>query len=553
MKNNKLSAKLVLLVIISVFAGIFIIVNLIAQNSADTNNSKETTQKNEYKLDEAKTEVASENKTAPVENQEQKVETQEADITKEFFESEIFPMIKNTSGNTSILFEDLNGDAKIIQNENPQKSASVIKLFIMAEAYNRVALGKMSLDEITEDVKSMIQVSDNDATNRLIDKMGMDNINTYIQYIGAKQTKLQRKMLDTQSIEKGIDNYTSVGDVGMLLKKIYNNQLVADYDSTMLEIMSKQTRREKIPSKLPIDENTVIYNKTGEYDKYKIENDVAIIKTEKGAYILCILSDGGVKEEQVALISDISKKIYDFYNQKLHAEKKNKAVENTKPSETKTAFNPSDKIVCIDAGHQLKGNYNKETLAPSSKKTKPKVTSGTQGVVTRINEYEFNLDLAKMLKKDLQKKGYKVVMVRETHDVDISNQQRAQIANNAKSDIYIRIHANGSDNSSTNGIETYYASPQNVDVGKYSKDSGLLSTLALDKMCEKTGAKKRGAIQRDDLTGTNFANMPTTLIEAGYMSNPEEDRKLADTAYRQKIVDALVEAIDEYFEIKSKK
>ena len=72
-------------------------------------------------------------------------------------------------------------------------------------------------------------------------------------------------------------------------------------------------------------------------------------------------------------------------------------------------------------------------------------------------------------------------------------------------------------------------------------------------MCEKTGAKSRGVIARDDLTGTNFANMPTTLLEAGFMSNPTEDRKLADPQYREKLVDGIVQGINEYFKIKDKR
>ena len=204
-------------------------------------------------------------------------------------------------------------------------------------------------------------------------------------------------------------------------------------------------------------------------------------------------------------------------------------------------------IVAIDAGHQARGNSEKETIAPSSNQMKAKVADGTRGVATGIPEYEFNLNFSQCLKKKLESAGYRVFMIRESNDVNISNQQRAAMANASGAQVYLRIHANGG-SKAVQGIETYYPSKNNPDVGHLSDASMRLSELILSEMAAATSAKPRGAIPRDDLTGTNFAQMPTSLIECGYMSNPEEDKKLNDPSYQEAMAIGISRALDRYFQ-----
>lgn len=204
-------------------------------------------------------------------------------------------------------------------------------------------------------------------------------------------------------------------------------------------------------------------------------------------------------------------------------------------------------LIAIDAGHQAHGNSEQETIAPSSGKTKAKVADGTSGVATGIAEYEFNLNFSQCLKRKLESAGYRVFMIRESNDVNISNQERAAMANASSADVYLRIHANGGP-PSAKGIETYYPSKNNPDVGHLSDSSRRLSELILSEMCASTGAKGRGAIARDDLTGTNFAQMPTSLIECGYMSNAEEDKNLNDPNYQDAMALGILRALDRYFQ-----
>jgi len=102
--------------------------------------------------------------------------------------------------------------------------------------------------------------------------------------------------------------------------------------------------------------------------------------------------------------------------------------------------------VCLDPGHQTKGNPALEEIAPNSDKKKAKVTTGTRGIVTKKYESELMLEIALKLKTSLESKGYKVIMTRTKNDVDISNKERAIFANDNKADVYIRLHADGSEN-----------------------------------------------------------------------------------------------------------
>ena len=211
-----------------------------------------------------------------------------------------------------------------------------------------------------------------------------------------------------------------------------------------------------------------------------------------------------------------------------------------------TVLSKEKYIVCLDPGHQTKGNPALEEIAPNSDKKKAKVTTGTRGVVTKKYESELMLEIALKLKTSLESKGYKVIMTRTKNDVDISNKERAIFANDSKADVYIRLHADGSENKNAAGASVLTSSPKNKYTTKVQKESEKFSKILLEEYVKATGAKNRGLIYRDDLTGTNWATVPNTLIELGFMSNAEEDKKLSEKDYQDKIVKGLVNGIDRY-------
>ena len=206
------------------------------------------------------------------------------------------------------------------------------------------------------------------------------------------------------------------------------------------------------------------------------------------------------------------------------------------------------KTIVLDAGHSGVVTGGTEPLGPGSSEMKSKDTSGTQGTTTGVPEYKLNLTIAKKLKKELVSRGYRVIMTRTTHKIGLSCKERAEIANNAKADAFIRIHANGSSSSSANGAMTICTTPANPYVSKaLSRKSKRLSEALLNAYVKATGAKKEFVWETDSMSGNNWSKVPVTIIEMGYMTNPTEDRKMQKASYQKKMVKGIADGIDDYF------
>ena len=251
------------------------------------------------------------------------------------WKKEIEKIISQVEGKVCVNFYDLNkNNGFSINGDKKVLSASMIKLLILAELMKKIFENKFSLSDtvmmanfmkiggdgvlkelntghhftLKELATLMIIVSDNQATNILIDFLGMENINQLGKELDLKETFLGRKMMDAEARKKGYDNYTCADDISLLLKLIYQEKLInKEASQLMLDILLRQQQGERLQRYLPSD--IKIAHKCGDLDN--LENDGGIIWLGDRAYILVVLTNGMPNLQCKQTIGKISKFVYD--------------------------------------------------------------------------------------------------------------------------------------------------------------------------------------------------------------------------------------------------
>ena len=206
-------------------------------------------------------------------------------------------------------------------------------------------------------------------------------------------------------------------------------------------------------------------------------------------------------------------------------------------------------VVAIDPGHQ--GSWvnmsEQEPSGPGSSEMKAKATTGTQGRYTGVPEYQLNLDISLALQKELENRGYRVVMARTDNDTAISNSERALKAYEEGGEIYVRIHANGSEDPSVNGAMALIGSAENPYVGGVYEESYRLAETILNCYCSASGMQNLGIRCNDTMTGINWSQIPVVILEMGFMTNQQDDTNMSDATYRELMVDGIVDGINAYY------
>lgn len=250
-------------------------------------------------------------------------------------------IISQGGGNVAVALKNLRSGEELFINEGCVfPSASTIKLVIMSRLMQEVKEGKRSLGDVVtlrDDMRTggdgvlkeldpghhftlrelitlMIIVSDNMATNILIDMVGMDAVNKRAMDMGLRETKLQRKMMDSAARKAGRENYTCASDMFRILEAMYEGSNVdRERSDLMLGILKRQQVQGRLDLYLPIDdEGIVIAHKTGDLDR--LEHDVGIVYLPTGEYIICVLTnETKTNKDGREIIGRISKSVYDAY------------------------------------------------------------------------------------------------------------------------------------------------------------------------------------------------------------------------------------------------
>ncbi len=244
--------------------------------------------------------------------------------------SEILTVLKEIPGDTAIAIQYLDGSAPIYHNEHmPLIAASVIKLGVMLEAFRAFEAGELSKDEVFtvrdedkmpscgaltymhKDVQAtaldlvtlMIIVSDNTATNLLIDRLGIENINKTLSSYGLDEIILRRKLFDAKSAARGIQNTVTAAGVLKFYLLLMKEQLVSTESSReMLSILKNQRLKGKMPFFLsPLGIRTA--HKTGEDDG--TTHDTGVIFTDP-ACVAVFLSNNVCVPDFERFIQDAS-------------------------------------------------------------------------------------------------------------------------------------------------------------------------------------------------------------------------------------------------------
>ena len=257
------------------------------------------------------------------------------------------------------------------------------------------------------------------------------------------------------------------------------------------------------------------------------------------------------KQESETLASDETESGQDLLITKETDRRKTTDMETEKESETESR----QLVVAIDPGHQ--GNWvdmsEKEPNGPGSSEMKAKATTGTQGSFSGKAEYELNLEISLLLRDELEKRGYRVILTREDNDTAISNAERAQMAYEKGGDIYVRIHANGSDDASVQGALAMVPSSNNPYIPELAEDSYTLAECILSAYCEKASFSSLGIQYYDNMTGINWSKLPVMILEMGFMTNQSDDLRMSDASVQPLMAEGIADGIDAYFEKKGMK
>lgn len=229
-------------------------------------------------------------------------------------ESKIQDIDQHLDGVLGVAIDDLtNGDHYFLHEDEVFAQASSIKITVLANLYLQAQQGKLKLTDLytvqasdlvpDSDIMNgltpgvtritlrdlatmMVAVSDNAATNVLIDRVGMQNVNAMLDSLGLTHTRLRRKMMDLEAAKQGRENVSTPREMMTLLEAIYHRKVLNKDSTDDFFKMLSTNKSSFIPRDLPAD--LKVANKPGELEA--IRNDSGIVFVEGRPYVICVMT-----------------------------------------------------------------------------------------------------------------------------------------------------------------------------------------------------------------------------------------------------------------------
>ena len=196
-------------------------------------------------------------------------------------------------------------------------------------------------------------------------------------------------------------------------------------------------------------------------------------------------------------------------------------------------------LICIDPGHGTVAGVGSqlEPIGPGSRVLKTKDSGGAAG------EAAVALAIALRTASLLHTQGYAVTLTRTADGYGGGNADRARLCNRRHAALMLRIHADGSTDPAQHGAATLVPALRRGWTDDVYMASGRAGRLVQSALIAATGAADRGVVERSDLTGFNWADVPAVLVETGFLSNPAERALLQSASYQQRVARGLAAGV----------
>lgn len=263
----------------------------------------------------------------------------EEQVLWEKLESTIHNVDENLDGVMGVAIEDLtSGDHFFLHENEVFAQASSIKITVLVELYRQAQQGKLKLSDLytvqasdlvpDSDIMGgltpgvtrvtlrdlatmMVAVSDNSATNVLIGRVGMDNVNALLDSLGLSHTRLRRKMMDVDAARQGRENISTPREMMILLEAIYRGKVLNKESAADFFKMLSTNKASWIPRDLPADVR--VANKPGSLEA--VRNDSGVVFVEGRPYVICVMTayllDERDGEQAISKISLAAWRLFD--------------------------------------------------------------------------------------------------------------------------------------------------------------------------------------------------------------------------------------------------